>query len=468
MAAGVWYNAFRGRPAVSQDPPRRKGVRPVGLFDDDLFDFDGDGKTDLGEEFLAYMMFEEMQKEDDEDEDDFLDLDEEDEDEFYDVDGDAPSFSAPPARDLPDLPPVEPEPAPAPDEPVTAEAYARRRSNIIQACLMNIRDALIFCVIPGAVIGILLAMEKGSERSTAAKWGIAVAVIVILLILFAYAADTARKLRALRAYREKYLQSLSPDEQEAADDRSRKITRILAGVVVALVIALIAALAVRTANTASVYRDAETLIAAGAYDEALTTLETIRDKGYHDTDSLLLLCRAHQEYDRGRAVDAYYTLQHVQFNHLSQEQRSEVDAFRQTLKDEYDAYIHRMAEQQQAEYERIQSLPFPAVGQFVTKSQLDGMKREGSDSSTFSVKTTIYLYVSGNTKYRLWITDYNCIKQVVEVSGSGSGGSSGKTSFDTGPSVDGFSSPEDFYEWYPDDFVDFEDAEAYYYDHGGE
>lgn len=32
-----------------------------------LFDFDGDGKTDLGEEFIAFQMFREIFKQDDED-----------------------------------------------------------------------------------------------------------------------------------------------------------------------------------------------------------------------------------------------------------------------------------------------------------------------------------------------------------------------------------------------------------------
>ncbi len=52
-------------------------MRPVGLFDlGDLFDFDWDGKTSLEEEFLAYMMFEEMQKQSDPDDlDDSDDLD---------------------------------------------------------------------------------------------------------------------------------------------------------------------------------------------------------------------------------------------------------------------------------------------------------------------------------------------------------------------------------------------------------
>ena len=32
----------------------------------------------------------------------------------------------------------------------------------------------------------------------------------------------------------------------------------------------------------------------------------------------------------------------------------------------------------------------------------------------------------------------------------------------------GYSDPEEFYYWNLDDFVDYEDAESYYYAHGGE
>ena len=45
-----------------------------------MFDFDGDGKTDIGEEFLAYMMFEELSKDDEKSKtDDSIDFDEFDE-----------------------------------------------------------------------------------------------------------------------------------------------------------------------------------------------------------------------------------------------------------------------------------------------------------------------------------------------------------------------------------------------------
>lgn len=35
------------------------------------------------------------------------------------------------------------------------------------------------------------------------------------------------------------------------------------------------------------------------------------------------------------------------------------------------------------------------------------------------------------------------------------------------PDVSGYYDPEDFYEWYYDDFSDYEEAEEYYYEHGG-
>lgn len=35
------------------------------------------------------------------------------------------------------------------------------------------------------------------------------------------------------------------------------------------------------------------------------------------------------------------------------------------------------------------------------------------------------------------------------------------------PDTSGYYSAEDFYDWYRDDFIDYEDAEDYYYSHGG-
>lgn len=45
--------------------------------------------------------------------------------------------------------------------------------------------------------------------------------------------------------------------------------------------------------------------------------------------------------------------------------------------------------------------------------------------------------------------------------------SSGRRDVIPGPSTDGFYHPEDFYDWNRDDFSDYEEAEEYYYEHGG-
>ena len=54
-------------------------------------------------------------------------------------------------------------------------------------------------------------------------------------------------------------------------------------------------------------------------------------------------------------------------------------------------------------------------------------------------------------------------------SGSSSSSRSGSSRRDItpGPSTDGFYHPEDFYDWNRDDFSDYEEAEEYYYEHGG-
>ena len=48
-----------------------------------------------------------------------------------------------------------------------------------------------------------------------------------------------------------------------------------------------------------------------------------------------------------------------------------------------------------------------------------------------------------------------------------SGAGAGRTLTTSDPDPGDFTSPEDFYDWYRDDFFDFEEAEDWYYAHGG-
>lgn len=443
----------------------------MGIFDlGDMFDFNGDGKTDADEEFMAYMMFEEMQKENSED--DLDELYDSEEDEYNPpVTPPARNYSPDTVRSTESVSATRTEPETP--KPISLEEYKRLRSGLIHASIAQIAVGLLLCLIPGVVIYAAFVSQDPKVSSSAIVLLLfgGGGIVVLCIIAKAFLSAVADNASEIRKYREQYELSLPAEQMDANRSRKKKVRWIVAGVFCSVILAVIMIAVFRTSKTASVYHDAEELIAAGEYDEAKTLLESIRDKGYHDTESLIQLCTAHRQYDAGRAIDAYYTLKDVRFSYITQEQLSEINSFQQKLQSEYSAYNKDQADRAQAEYERKQNLPFPSVGQYVSKSQLDGMTWRGNDNKSFDVKTTIYLYINNGEQYKLWITDYNCIKQVVKLSGSSTGNTSGRPgsySFDTGPSVDGYSDPEEFYYWNLDDFVDYEDAESYYYAHGGE
>ena len=117
--------------------------------------------------------------------------------------------------------------------------------------------------------------------------------------------------------------------------------------------------------------------------------------------------------------------------------------------------------------------PFPSEGQRVGAIQYNGMKRQYRDTKTCWCPTTLYLYTVREYTYKLWISDDDTIIKVelysvAQQPGKTSSGSSGKKPASPEFDIDAFSNPENFYDWYMDDFIDFEEAEEYYYDHGGD
>lgn len=438
-----------------------------------MFDFNGDGKTDLGEEFLAYQIFEEVMKEE------TNDTESDDDDDGFD----SLNYSSAAGSFVPDPPqphtpirqavisaPSAAEPLP---ETITFDQYKTQRSAFLRECFFAAFAALLLGALPG--LGIYAAIAAYDPKNSASGFLVTVFVIAgiaaIVMITRGAFAGTSEKYQRLQQAKEIYLNHALAEELSQQRKKKRRIAISVCSLIGAGILILITVSVVRLSRTGIIYDEALDQIEAGNYQQAAAILQQIEKNDYKDTKGLLLLCKAHQEYDSGRALTAYYTMQDARIYYISAEQKAEIDSFRQMLQSEYDAYIHEQAERRQKEYERVQSLPFPSVGQYVSKSQLDQMRWEGNDNKTCDVHTTKYLYTSrGGEKYRLWVSDYNCIKKVVKLSSSSSGSSTGKTgtkSLDTGPSVDGFSNPEDFYDWYWDDFFDYEDAEDYYYSHGG-
>lgn len=251
---------------------------------------------------------------------------------------------------------------------------------------------------------------------------------------------------------------------------------ILLGGVLGIVLVLGAIWMIRFLQTARTYSDAEQLISAGQYQEALDDLKAIESNHYLDTEALIILCQAHLKYEDGEGVSAYTALKNTIFQHQSQEQMAEINAFMNILKAEYDTYQQEQAQAEIQQYEDKIRNGVPFVGM---------PERRISDTSLGKPSDEVrhnYQVKNGN-QYLANLYDFyrdgqciftaRCVQGVVTQVWDNrdrpavSHAPSGNSGVSTEPSVEGFYSPEDFYDWYWDDFFDYYDAEDYYYAHGG-
>lgn len=104
--------------------------------------------------------------------------------------------------------------------------------------------------------------------------------------------------------------------------------------------------------------------------------------------------------------------------------------------------------------------------------------REVSASGLTKTQQELYCRIIGEYNIAYPEKDYGGSGGSGKSGGSGSSGKSGTSSKSGGsgassttapwmPSTKYFSDPEDFYDYYYDDFYDYEEAEEYYYSHGG-
>lgn len=432
-----------------------------------MFDFNGDGKTDLGEQFIAYKIFEEVTKEDNPDSDDPDDI------------GFTPKRTngcRQPTRSAKPLPSMQPIP-----EHLSFADYNKRRHAFVGEVFLSILVAAALCFIPGVIVWAAISSYDAKNSAS----GVVVTVFVIAglvvagFILYAVASGISQSYKHLMTAKKVYLKDAATEELDQQKKAKKTRTIWICSILGAGLVLLIAISAVNSSRTAAAYNNAETLIAEGHYEQAADMLASIKEKDYKDTSALLLLCQAHSQYASGRSVDAYYTMQDARFRYQSEEQNAEIASFKAILKQEYDDYISCMAERNRQEYESRITNGVPYVGMPESRMNDTSLGRPSDKvRHNYQVKNgeqylaNLYdFYQNGKcvftarcvqgTVTEVWDNRDN--PQTPYVPGNGGG----KT-YDTGPSVDGFSNPEDFYDWYWDDFFDYEDAEDYYYSHGGE
>ncbi len=169
-----------------------------------MFDFNGDGKTDLGEEFIAFEMFEEMTKETDDEWDvkthKIRRPSETIRDYYDDFRSNAVMMSV--------MPPI--------NEDVTEEEYKIIKRTFIGNCLGSILLALVTCFVPAAFA--YAAVASHDPRNSASGFVTAFFVIAGIVIIGVVLKEIAKNLA--KSYRK--LQQAKKIRKNCVDRRAGK------------------------------------------------------------------------------------------------------------------------------------------------------------------------------------------------------------------------------------------------------
>ena len=257
-------------------------------------------------------------------------------------------------------------------------------------------------------------------------------------------------------------------------------------ILIAVLLILIIYGAISSSMESGRYDEIKTLMASGDYKKAG---ELLKKTNYRDTSGLKLLCEAHLEYEEGSISMARNKLNEAKswyraYSFYNYTPPEDFDAF-MTLIEKKQSEARAAAaerERQALEYKIKNGVPFegmPAsrIGDTILGKPSDNVvKRRRWSYINPNLKIEYYEYVySFYNKNGYLVFEAVCVGDEVRsvtdyrknpVAPFDPSKYRGKI-YDNSPSVDGFSNPEDFYDWYYDDFFDYYEAEDYYYSHGG-
>lgn len=426
-----------------------------------MFDFNGDGKTTLDEEYLAYKIFEETTKEDNKTDDDYT-----------------PTFHSPTRKNPIITPPITTQKVNIADN-LSKENYPQRKKALKSSIVVSIITGLFLSILP---IALMWATIASYDDKNSAYWFVFLLFfgggLVVLGIIWSTAGKSiSQDSSNLRTLKENYLNLLSDEERSQIHKKKRKGCLTATGIIGAIVAVFIAISVVNSANLSKAYDKAVSLVDSGSYNEAKELFEEIEEKNYHDTAAYISLCEAHIDYDKGRISSAYYDMNNVRFYYLSDEQTKSLNSFIDTLEADYDVYINEKAEADAKAYRDRITNGVPYVG--MPESEIKNTSL-GAPSSNVrhnyecisgeQYLANLYDFKSGNKT----IFTARCVQgKVTEVWDNRNDPivpytpkKSTKTDKDDDPyDVNDYSNEEDFYYDHYDDFFDYYDAEDYYNEH---
>lgn len=449
-----------------------------------LFDFDGDGKTDVFEQGLAYMMYEDITKEDNEESD-----------ELDDNDGDLDfepspfcstthrSYSPDSASSIVSTPVDRPET----EKPVSSSTpinltaeYKYRKKCLIGAFL----GVLFFVTIwIGTFTLISLAGCDGDKNAAGRTVGILFGVISCIIIYVSWMHPVFKPyVDTYRSAKETWLESLNESETKKQNGKRAASITVVVLLILGILAAIIVPKAVKSSRDASMLSEARELITTGDYSAARKLLYGNFPYNHEESNALISLCDAYSYYERGNVSSAYYALYRTKLNLLGPELKKDASAFLEALKEEkevYDKEQEEKAAQERAEYENKIRTGVPFVG--LAENRISDTSLGKPDPNmrrtvgTYGGKDVIF-YRYDYVRNKMIIYSAYCYNgKVVKVEDYRSSpiptkkpsSSSGSSSSYVYPDPKEFDDPSDFYYWYYDEFVDYEEAEEYYYSHGG-
>ena len=234
------------------------------------------------------------------------------------------------------------------------------------------------------------------------------------------------------------------------------------------------------------YQNAVAMIREGRYTEGLSFLRKIGEYDYKEKQILIDIGMAGNFRNEGNPAAAHLILRSILTYRNPQEHLDLINEMLVELEPDYEQFLKeektRNAEKEKeariALEKRIsQGVPFVGMPEDRIGSTILGYPSK--DVTHYNVINKDGNLTTSN-RYSFYGEDGEVIFVAVCTDGEVElvldyrkkpKKSSGKKSLEQiipeGPSVDGFVHPDDFYDWYYDDFYTFEEAEEYYYSHGG-
>lgn len=246
-------------------------------------------------------------------------------------------------------------------------------------------------------------------------------------------------------------------------------------IVVGILACIIGDNIIKHINDENTYSHAIELIQNGEYYAAKEQLWSLEGKGFADIKALEKYCNALSEYKNGSYISAKRDLEACIDTVRKHSEFNDPDALLNTIIPLADAdreeNKRRAEEQERKAAEEWKKNGVPYVGMSESQINTSSLGKYGETAHNYerAKRANLYYWYNSQNKciFVVRCLDGKVIK-VTDYRNNPWNYHPGKVTITyTAPDVSDYYSPEDFYDDYYDDFFDYEEAEDYYYEHGG-